>query len=133
MDRVKYMHRSTNILEDRPPRHGDNWGRWTLNGRGTFWSLDIQHYYIDLNGITSNAQMNDWIFQLAGKTWVTPDDLGNLVLAFDDIFTPQSTMCGQGIDQRLPPNWVNGNLGEPLGEAEDDEEIQSESEEEPED
>lgn len=133
MDRVKYMHRNTDVLEDRPPRHGDNWGRWTLNGKGAYWSLDIKHYYINLNGVTTNAQMNDWIFQLAGKTWIMAEDLGNLIWAFDDIFSPQATMCGSGADHRLPPNWVNGNLGEPLGETEDEQGESQEVEEEPED
>ncbi len=76
------------------PRHGDYWGRWKLNGAGDRWSLDIQHYYILLDEIHTNAEMNDWIFQLAGKTWVTAEDLGNLVLAFEDIFEPQANLCG---------------------------------------
>lgn len=138
MDRVKYMRGESDtehgvrLLSDvldtleseQAPKHGDNWGRWKLNGHGNNWTLDLEHYYIRLDRITSNAQMNDWIFQMAGKTWVTPEDLGNLVLAFDDIFSPQATLCGEGKDKTLKPDYVNGVLGEPLGdvaEAEDQE------------
>src|SRR5438105_423087 len=98
MDRVKYMREgetsagvstivsAAEVLDWKAPAHGDKWGRWKLNGHGGHWSLDLEHYYITLNDITTNARMNDWIFQMAGKTWVTPEDLGNLVLALDDIF-----------------------------------------------
>jgi hypothetical protein len=95
------------------PRHGDYWGRWKLNGAGDRWSLDIQHYYILLDEIHTNAEMNDWIFQLAGKTWVTAEDLGNLVLAFEDIFEPQANLCGMGMDNKLPPNFITATLGKP--------------------
>jgi len=82
------------------------------------WSLDLQSYSVSLNDITSNAEMNDWIFQLVEKTWVTTDDLGNLLLAFHDIFSPQATLCGMGRDKRVPRDYVNGVLGKPLGNVE---------------
>jgi hypothetical protein len=131
MDRVKYMRGGSSgnsngvslgadtldALNSQPPKHGDNWGRWKLNGHGDHWSLDLGSYWISLQNITSNAQMNDWIFQLASKTWVTAEDLGNLVLAFEDIFSPQATLCGMGVDKPLPSDYVTGTLGKPLGEG----------------
>jgi hypothetical protein len=120
MDRVQYMRSNNELdtleaLERTPPKHGDTWGRWTLSGNGDHWSLDLQSYSVSLNGITSNAEMNDWIFQLVNKLWVATDDLGNLVLAFQDIFSPQATLCGMGQDKRLQLDYVNGVLGKPLG------------------
>lgn len=130
MDRVKHMRGQNDsgtvrtalevldeLGKEKPPKHGDYWGRWKLNGNGEFWSLDIGDYWIRLDDITSNAQMNDWIFQLANKTWITPDDLGNLVFAFEDIFSPQSTLCGEGVDKQLDPKYVNKVLGEPVGDG----------------
>lgn len=117
MDRVRYMNSGEGDVwddtGDRPPKHGDTWGRWRLNGEGGYWSLDIGSYYIRLDHILTNAAMNDWLFQLAGKSWVTPEDLGHLVLAFNEIFMPQANLCSMGTDKKLKPTYINMTLGMP--------------------
>jgi len=55
-----------------------------------------EEYEIDLERVSSCAEMLDWIFQIAGKTWGTPMNLGHLVRALDDIFHPQETLCSGG-------------------------------------
>jgi hypothetical protein len=68
------------------------------------WELDTEDlilahgedYWIDLQRISTSAEMLDWICQLAQKSWVTPTALGYLVLAFEDIFDPQANLCGSG-------------------------------------
>lgn len=122
MDRVKYMKGELQV-PSRPvkPAHGDHWGRWTLNGEGEYWSLDTDGYYVPLHSIRTNAQMNDWVFQLAQKLWLTPEDLGHFVLALLDIFAPQATMCGEGQDKQLAPDFVEGVLGPPLGDLPEEE------------
>src|SRR5260370_39898028 len=118
MDRVKYMRgeeigvsaeqqqrkgaRSSDVLRSAvemmdelrghvPPKHGDTWGKWKLNGYGGPWTLDYaRRDGVNFNAITTNAAMNDWTFQLAQKTWGTAEDLRNLSLTFQDIFVPRA-------------------------------------------
>jgi hypothetical protein len=56
-------------------------------------------YWIDLREITTSAGMLDWIFQIAGKTWGTPEVVAGLVQAFQDLLHPQSTLCSFGVER----------------------------------
>ena len=79
------------------------------------WGLDRQHmtltlkqgligreerrvpqYEIDLNRCRTSAMVLDWIMQVAGKSWVTKEMLGDLVLAFNQILRPQANLCSIG-------------------------------------
>ena len=86
-------------------REGDSWGNWTLEITGDVPWLALKakegSYEIDLHRIDGSAEMLDWIFQLRMKAWVTNDIIGDLTSAFQDIFRPQSTLCGAGIDKKL--------------------------------
>jgi hypothetical protein len=88
-------------------RNGSQWGDWTLevDKCGTFLVLDTKeerhHYEINLDSIDGSAEMLDWIFQMRMKAWVTNNIMGDLLSAFQDIFRPQATLCGQGIDKKL--------------------------------
>lgn len=86
-------------------RAGQTWGDWRLETDTMHLVLtrgsDAERYYIALRSITSSAPMLDWIFQLRMKSWVTNDIIGDLVSAFQDIFDPQGTLCGEGVDKQL--------------------------------
>lgn len=43
-----------------------------------------QLYEIDLERCTTPAQLLDWIYQLHGKTWMTPDLMGKFLSAIQD-------------------------------------------------
>src|SRR5688572_15832951 len=51
-------------------------------------------YEIDLERCTTSAQVLDWIFQIAEKTWATDRVLAALLHALNAILHPQSTLCG---------------------------------------
>src|SRR5215470_18055773 len=88
-------------------RHGQRWGDWSLDAPQTGQPHLVseidgrERYAIGLYGIVGSAAMLDWIMQLRPKTWVTNDIIGDLVSAFDDIFDPQGTLCGTGVDHEL--------------------------------
>ena len=84
-------------------KDGSMWGGWRLDASSLTLALQTgrHHYEIDLEGITDSAQMLDWIFQLRMKAWVTNDILGDLISAFQDLFRPQNTICGQGINKTI--------------------------------
>ncbi|MEZ7137321.1 hypothetical protein, partial [Komagataeibacter sp. SM21] len=57
-----------------------------------------------LGDIHHSAHILDWIYQMSEKTWVTNDDLANLVKAFLDIFG--RGVCGDGANNTINPEAV---------------------------
>lgn len=51
-------------------------------------------YKIDLERCNTSAAILDFIVQMSQKMWITREDLGYLVEAFDDLFTLQVNFCG---------------------------------------
>lgn len=62
------------------------WGNWHYDPN--FFTLGYQNgyvYFIDLNDCTNSSEILDWLLHLAGKSWITPEDLGNLIYALDEL------------------------------------------------
>jgi hypothetical protein len=91
------------LMEWRPPipQDGDTWGNWRFDAKTLILKNVQYNYQIDLEECDTSANMLDWIFQLCGKTWMTPDDLGHLVQALDDVLRPQANLCSFGTDKKL--------------------------------
>lgn len=100
------------------PSHHDRWGNWELDTANMLLIYVEERrrhgYEIDLKDMTDSAHMLDWIFQLNMKTWVSRKDMGDLIQALDDLFRPQSTLCGQGKDKHLDTAaYLRKRLGSP--------------------
>ena len=72
------------------------------------WKWDIErgvlvhehsHYEVDLERMTSSAELLDWIFQLEGKTWMTREAMGHFIEAIQFIVHPQGTLCSMGCER----------------------------------
>jgi hypothetical protein len=89
----------------KPIKDGSKWGDWTLDTKALSLDLysDRHSYSIDLTDITDSARMLDWIFQIQLKTWSTNEIIGDLISAFQDIYRPQGSLCGQGISKTIDP------------------------------
>ncbi len=87
------------------------WGKWTFN-RGTFCLVyeggNGDWYEIDLDTFTDSAAILDWIFQVAGKTWIPAQGIADLLKAIDEIFYPQANYCSWGKDHKGDPRQVAG-------------------------
>ena len=77
------------------------WGRWELEEETLelVWRYRpgqklAGDYEIDLERCRNAVDMLDWLAQLAGKAWCSPEDLGHLLLALDELFDLQGTVCG---------------------------------------
>lgn len=81
-----------------------SYGRWKYNRENLTLVHTKSGYEIDLEQCRNSESVLDWICQIAHKTWATPEDLGQLVLAFDHLLDPQRNICGGGIS--------NGRHGE---------------------
>ncbi len=65
-----------------PPRDGDRWGRWTYHAEAQVLAfVEPWDYEVDLRSARTDAERWDWARHLAGKVWVTDEDLGALVRA----------------------------------------------------
>ena len=84
--------------------NGQKWGNWIFDEAQmclTYQNGQLQ-YYVPLRTCTDSPHILDWIAQLAEKTWCTPDDLGNLVKALDELLRLHS-VCGEGVDRSFDP------------------------------
>ena len=64
-----------------------HWGIWKYSKKYNMIWCTIPEtkavYEVDLESAKTESQRCDWLAHLAEKTWVTPEHLGNLVLAFE--------------------------------------------------
>ena len=63
-------------------------------------------YQIDLERCTNSAQLLDWLFQIQGKNWCSPELIFDLMTFFDDLIVGgvQGKFCPCGEDQKV--NWA---------------------------
>jgi hypothetical protein len=96
-----------NMEQDRQERIVTGWGNWYFIDDPACLVLTKDGYYaydIRVTDMTDSARTLDWIMQVASKSWVTPEDVGNLVLAINDLLEPQSSMCGGGKNRTIDPS-----------------------------
>ena len=80
----------------------ENWGKWKLDRDRRVIYYDGRHdFWFSLGQMNNSAEVLDWIVELHEKSWATPEDIGNLVAALDDIFDLQNNICGCGVDHRF--------------------------------
>ena len=69
--------------------------------------LDARHtredppFHVELESITTTGQMLDSIFEVSQKSWVTREDVGNLVDALDALFDPRQNFCPGGASRAI--------------------------------
>jgi hypothetical protein len=112
-DNVIEMDDLNDIIQDiGGPIRKTQWGNWKLDRTAQTLDHAVESYFVPLGDMRSAAAMLDWIFQLQQKTWVTPQDISDFLEALDDIFHPQHTMCGGGVER---PFDVDERLKQMLG------------------
>ena len=80
----------------------EKWGHWKLDRDRRAIYYDGPHdYWFSLGQMNSSTEVLDWIAELHDQSWATPEDVGNLVAALDDIFDLQNNLCGCGIEHRF--------------------------------
>jgi len=98
----------------------NKWGRWKYNPDNHCLEIVKKHgsmrsYEVDLDRCDTSARLLDWIYQVKHKSWISPDDIADLVYAVDDIFhTVQSLICSQGVDLEFNPQKYLNEKIDPL-------------------
>jgi hypothetical protein len=88
-------------LMDKPQQR--QWGEWAYNPDNYTLTYAGKGYEVALDEITTSAEMLDWIFQLHGKSWVTPKVMHDFLTALDDLLGPQANYCGEGKSKKASP------------------------------
>jgi ATP dependent DNA ligase domain len=82
----------------------EKWGGWKPHriGEITYPAYPPGGTYpIDLETLTSSAEVLDMICQVAMKEWATDGCISGLVRAINDLLQPQAHLCSMGADRRL--------------------------------
>lgn len=95
--RVPQTFTAAELAAAPPPAPRLSWGDWRFDPIGH--TLACDGYEIDLEEIKSSAAILDWLFQVAGKSWATPQVLADLVEALDEVLDPQANFCSDGEEQ----------------------------------
>jgi hypothetical protein len=74
------------------------WGKWRWAQRRNVLVFEDNGYEVDLDTAITPAGMLDWIFQVYRKSWLTPQDVFDLLQALDDTVEPQKNLCSLGLD-----------------------------------
>ena len=73
-------------LPEKPQAEdGDYWGRWVLDGKHLTLTEDSFPYGVPIDDCWELDGEARWLRHLSNKTWITAEDLGNLVLALNDL------------------------------------------------
>lgn len=70
------------------PKHGDTWGSWKYDAVRKVLILERKSrnwYEVDLELCKTKTEIISWLLQLKDKTWITSTNLGNLIMALDDV------------------------------------------------
>lgn len=71
------------------PATGQKWGLWTYDAQLQTLTITIgaMDYEIPVDEIKQSptSELPDWLAQLADKTWMTPEHMGNFVYALNEI------------------------------------------------
>jgi hypothetical protein len=78
----------------------ENFGTWLFDQhRLTLEHMGDPMYNIDLESITSAAEVLDWIFQIEEKSWATDAEIADFVRAIEYLFG--RGICGGGINNQI--------------------------------
>lgn len=96
------LHAILDVLDRLLSKLPEQWGKWKLDRARRVIYYDGRHdYWFSLAQMNNSTEVLDWIVHLHEKKWATPEDIGNLVAALDDIFDLQNNLCGCGIEHRF--------------------------------
>jgi hypothetical protein len=73
-------------VEKPKVQNGDRWGMWEYDEKSQcLFYRDVGEYWIEIDMINTPAKLGRWCLHMQEKSWVTVEDLGNLIRAAADI------------------------------------------------
>jgi len=94
-------------LADWKHRMMNGWGSWYLDTENPALVFQFENieYDIPLEKCNTSAQILDWVYQIYNKSWAKPNDVYNLLRAFNDIADVQHFFCSFGIERAKGNNF----------------------------
>lgn len=99
--RVRPLSSFTNSPRQRRIRER-RWGPWEYDPKLLvlrYKAYPQDYYEVDLEECRTSAETLDWICQITEKTWATPEVVGWLVRALNDLLRPQAHLCSMGVER----------------------------------
>jgi hypothetical protein len=87
-------------LSSALPEIPGRWGGWVVDWE----TLTLTHregYCLHLEEFRTAAAMLNMIVQVRGKVYMTPTDVGDLVVALDDLFEIQGSLTPSGVPREI--------------------------------
>lgn len=82
-----------------------DWGPWRL--KASTYVLELPgRYEVDLERCLDSAEVLDYLAQVAGKRWATPEVVAGLLVALDDVLQVQAHLCPFGVGARITASSV---------------------------
>jgi len=90
-------------LAEQKAKHGQMWGRWRFDAKLFQLICEDELYGIELEDCTDSAQVLDGLLQVQGKTWSTPEDIGNILKGIDAVAGGglQGAVCPMGHNRQI--------------------------------
>jgi len=86
-------------------RRTPRWGRWRFRRRAFVLEHSDHGYQIPLERCGNPVAVLDWLAHMSEKSWCTPEDVGQLLLAFKALlFLFDNDYCGKAGDETKPVN-----------------------------
>ena len=78
------------------------WGNWKFNPELLTLTYEPFFYQLDLERMSSSAQILDFIFQAHTLACLTDKDKSDLLKAIDGTLYPQNNYCSFGVERMTP-------------------------------
>ena len=72
------------------------WGRWIYDPSRLLLKHERTTFEVDLERCTTAARVLDWVLHLAGRPWIDPDDLLELLTALNALLNLRHTFGPEG-------------------------------------
>ena len=69
---------------------------WRFDANALTLTYRDNSYQVDLETCRTSAEPTDWIFAVAGKGWISTEDIGFLVQDLEALLMPLGTLCSLG-------------------------------------
>jgi hypothetical protein len=74
-------------------------GDWVYDPETLVVRYGLDEYEVHLEQCSTSAQMLDWIFQFASKSWATSEAVGDLVMILHRLLNPQGSLCPRRVER----------------------------------
>jgi len=85
-------------------------GRWRFTQDGFIGCDEPAEYFKPITDLNDSAHILDFLTQLATKTWVSSEDMGDLFTLMNEVMHFQGSVCGSGVSRTIADSAMDALL-----------------------